>query len=44
MRIHSSEIEIKDMNINSTSEALTYLYQLSLNQTSFGFRGQADKS
>lgn len=32
------------MNINSTSEALTYLYQLSLNQTSFRFRGQADES
>ena len=32
------------MNINSTSEALTYLYQLSLNQTSFRFRGQADDS
>ncbi len=32
------------MNINSTSEALTYLYQLSLNQTSFRFRGQADKT
>jgi len=33
-----------EMNINSTSQALTYLYQLSLNQTSFRFRGQADKS
>ena len=32
------------MNINSTSEVLSYLYQLSLNQTSFRFRGQADKS
>jgi hypothetical protein len=32
------------MNINSTSEALTYLYNLSLNQTSFRFRGQADKT
>jgi len=31
------------MNINLTSEALTYLYKLSLNQTSFRFRGQADK-
>ncbi len=32
------------MNIDSTTEALSYLYQLSLNQTSFRFRGQADKS
>lgn len=32
------------MNINSTSEALKYLYQLSLNQTNFRFRGQADRS
>jgi hypothetical protein len=32
------------MDIKSTSEALTYLYKLSLNQTSFRFRGQADKS
>lgn len=30
------------MNINSTSEALSYLYQLSLNQASFRFRGQSD--
>jgi hypothetical protein len=32
------------MKINSTSEVLTYLYQLSLNQSSFRFRGQADES
>lgn len=32
------------MNIISTSEALTYLYKLSLNQSSFRFRGQADAS
>jgi len=32
------------MIINSTSEALIYLYQLSLNQTNFRFRGQADES
>jgi len=32
------------MNINSTTEALAYLYQLSLNQTSFRFRGQANES
>lgn len=32
------------MEINSTSEVLKYLYQLSLNKTNFIFRGQADKS
>jgi len=32
------------MNINTTSEALKHLYQLSLNQNSFRFRGQANKS
>ena len=32
------------MNVNSTSELLKYLYDLSLNQVSFRFRGQADKS
>ncbi len=30
------------MNINSTSEALSFLYNLSLNQASFRFRGQSD--
>lgn len=36
---------MKNKNIiTSTSEALTYLYQLSLNHTSFRFRGQADES
>lgn len=32
------------MNIQLTSEVLEYLYKLSLNQTDFRFRGQADES